>query len=141
MIPPRVQGVHWIASAIPLVLIGYALNEFDAVLAGYLADSYLSFAASGFAALSLVRSTLSASFPLFPTHMFNGLGAKIAASVLAAVATVFCIIPPLFSRYGRRIRGGVVNLPGIVCRFIRRTVSTKTSTSRGLTRKKTKQGV
>lgn len=104
-ITPRVQDVHWIASAIPLVLIGYALNEFDAVLAGSLADSYLSYAASGFAALSLVRSTLSASFPLFATHMFNGLGANIAASVLAAVATAFCIIPPLFSRYGRRIRG------------------------------------
>ncbi|EFE34070.1 uncharacterized protein ARB_07021 [Trichophyton benhamiae CBS 112371] len=103
-IPPRVPGVHWVVSAISLVLIGYALNEFDAVLAGYLADSYLSYSASGFAALSLVRSTLSAVFPLFAGRMYEVLGANLATSILAALATVFCIIPPLFTRYGPRIR-------------------------------------
>ncbi|KAK2873355.1 hypothetical protein FQN49_002408 [Arthroderma sp. PD_2] len=103
-IPPLVLGVHWAVSALSLVLIGYALNEFDAVLAGYLADSYLSYSASGFAALSLTRSTLSAVFPLFAGRMYEGLGANLATSVLAAVATVFCIIPPLFTRYGPRIR-------------------------------------
>ncbi|KAL4909128.1 hypothetical protein BDW74DRAFT_174340 [Aspergillus multicolor] len=103
-IPPRVEGVHWVVPCVALVLIGYALNEFDAVLAGYLADSYLSYAASGFAALALVRSCLSAVFPLFAGQMFDGLGANVAASVLAAVATVFCLVPPLFARYGARIR-------------------------------------
>lgn len=103
-IPPRVTGVHWIVPSLALVLIGYALNEFDAVLAGYLADSYLSYAASGFAALALVRAVLSGVFPLFATQMFDGLGANVAASVLAAVATVFCIVPPVFARYGAKIR-------------------------------------
>lgn len=103
-IPPIVTNIHWIVSTISLVLIGYATNEFDSVLAGYLADSYLSFAASGFAALSLVRSLASAAFPLFATQMFNGLGANVAASVLAALATVFCIVPLLFSRYGKSLR-------------------------------------
>lgn len=103
-IPPLVTNVHWFVSAISLVFIGYAINEFDAVLAGYLADSYLGYAASGFAALSFLRSLLSAVFPLFATQMFNGLGSNAAASILAAVATVFCIVPPLFSRYGRQIR-------------------------------------
>lgn len=103
-IPPLVENVHWIVSTASLVLVGYSINEFDAVLAGYLADSYLSFAASGFAALSLVRSLMSAAFPLFATQMFDGLGANVAASVLAALATVFCIVPPLFTRYGKKIR-------------------------------------
>ncbi|KAJ5541494.1 hypothetical protein N7494_006570 [Penicillium frequentans] len=103
-IPPLVENVHWIVSTASLVLIGYSINEFDAVLAGYLADSYLSFAASGFAALSLVRSLMSGAFPLFATQMFDGLGANVAASVLAALATVFCIVPPLFTRYGKKIR-------------------------------------
>ncbi|KAL4806793.1 major facilitator superfamily domain-containing protein [Aspergillus unguis] len=103
-IPPIVPNVHWIVSCIALVLIGYALNEFDAVLAGYLADSYLSYAASGFAALAFLRAILSAVFPLFATQMFDGLGANVAASVLAAVATVFCLVPPLFGRFGKRIR-------------------------------------
>lgn len=39
-------------------LIGYAVNEFDSVLARYLADSYLSYAASGFAALPFLRSLM-----------------------------------------------------------------------------------
>ncbi|KAL4877939.1 major facilitator superfamily domain-containing protein [Aspergillus karnatakaensis] len=103
-IPPRVENVHWTVSCIALVLIGYALNEFDAVLAGYLADSYLTYAASGFATLAFLRAILSAVFPLFATQMFDGLGANIAASILAAVATVFCLVPPLFVRYGARIR-------------------------------------
>lgn len=103
-IPPRVVSVHWGASTVALIFIGYALNEFEAVLAGYLADSYLSYAASGFAALSFLRSILSATFPLFAPRMFGALGANVAVSVLASLATVFCIVPSLFTRYGERIR-------------------------------------
>jgi MFS family permease len=103
-IPPAVH-VHWLVSTAALILIGYAVNEFDSVLAGYLADSYLGYAASGFAAVQLLRSSMSAAFPLFATDMYDALGANVASSILAALATVFCILPPLFSRYGRRIRG------------------------------------
>ncbi|KAL4799721.1 MFS multidrug transporter [Aspergillus venezuelensis] len=103
-IPPTVSNIPWIVPTLALVLVGYALNEFDAVLAGYLADSYLTYAASGFAALALVRAMLSAIFPLFATQMFNGLGSNVAVSVLAAVATVFCAVPPLFVRFGAGIR-------------------------------------
>jgi hypothetical protein len=104
-IPPMVTNLHWVVSTIALVFIGYALDEFDSVLAGYLADSYLSYAASGFAALSLIRSSLSAAFPLFASQMFDGLGANVAASILAALATLFCVVPPLFTKYGEQIRG------------------------------------
>ena len=103
-IPPAVDGVHWFVPTVALALIGYALNEFDTVLAGYLADSYLSYAASGFAALSLARSTLSAAFPLLASWMFEKLGANIAVSTLAALATLFCAVPPLLTVYGPQIR-------------------------------------
>ncbi|KAB8231267.1 MFS multidrug transporter [Aspergillus alliaceus] len=103
-IPPHFSNVYWIVPTIPLLLIGYALNEFPTVLLGYLADSYVSYAASGFAAVASLRAILSATFPLFAPRMFSGLGNNIAVSVLAAVATVFCAIPPLFGRYGTRIR-------------------------------------
>ena len=102
-IPPLVH-INWLISAAALTLIGYAVNEFDSVLAGYLADSYLGYAASGFAAVQLLRSSMSAAFPLFATDMFDALGPNIASSILAAFATIFCIIPPLFGRYGKRIR-------------------------------------
>lgn len=103
-IPPLVPNVNWAVSAIGLVLVGYACNEFDAVLAGYLADSYLTYAASGYAALAMLRSLMSGAFPLFAQQMFDGLGSNVAASIIAAVATVFCIVPPIFTRYGKRIR-------------------------------------
>lgn len=103
-IPPLINHVPWIVSTISLVFIGYALNEFDTVLGGYLADSYLSFSASGFATLALFRSLMSAAFPLFASDMFNNLGANVAASILAALATLFCVVPPLFTKYGRQIR-------------------------------------
>lgn len=44
-------------------------------------------------------------FPLFGTRMFDGLGANVASSILAALATLFCVVPPLFIKYGKRIRG------------------------------------
>ena len=103
-IPPYVRHLHWLVSTIALVFIGYALNEFDTVLAGYLADSYLSYAASGFATMALLRACSSATFPLFASQMFIGLGANIAVSVLAALATVFCVVPWLFIKYGEQIR-------------------------------------
>lgn len=78
------------------------MNEFDTVLAGYLADSYLSYAASGFAAVVLLRSIMSAAFPLFASYMFQGLGENVAVSILAALATIICVVPRLFTQYGER---------------------------------------
>ncbi|PTU18309.1 hypothetical protein P175DRAFT_0465184 [Aspergillus ochraceoroseus IBT 24754] len=103
-IPPDVKNLHWIVSVLALVLIGYALNEIDYVLSGYLADSYLSYAASGLAALSLVRALLSGILPLVSAPMFDRLGANVAVSLIAAMATVFCFVPPLFTRFGETIR-------------------------------------
>ncbi|KAJ5609228.1 hypothetical protein N7528_009795 [Penicillium herquei] len=105
-IPPKVSalGGHWVVPTISLVLVGYALTELDTVLYGYISDSYLSYSASATAAVAFMRGMLSATFPLFTNQMFDGLGANIAVSILAAVATIFCVVPPLFICYGERIR-------------------------------------
>ncbi|KAH8879771.1 MFS multidrug transporter [Thozetella sp. PMI_491] len=102
-IPPAAQ-LSWVVPTVPLVLVGYAITEFDVVLAGYMADSYLSYAASGFGALAMLRSLLSAIFPLFAKRMFQDLGNNMAGTVLAVLATIFCVVPPLFTRYGEMIR-------------------------------------
>jgi len=36
--------------------------------------------------------------------MFNGLGGNVAGSILAAVATLFCVTPFIFLKYGRILR-------------------------------------
>lgn len=105
-IPPMIDtlDVPWIVPTMSLVLVGYSLTEFDTVLYGYISDSYLSYSASATAAVAFLRAMLSGTFPLFTKQMIHGLGANGAISVLAGVATVFCVVPPLFLCYGERIR-------------------------------------
>ncbi|TDZ22546.1 Efflux pump vrtL [Colletotrichum orbiculare MAFF 240422] len=104
-IPPRVAGVHWAAPTLALVPVGYAVNEFDHVLAGYLSDCYETYTASSFAALALTRSLFCATFPLFGRAMFDALDFNVASSLFAALATVLCAVPPLLLRYGAWLRG------------------------------------
>jgi len=103
-IPPLVPEAPWILSMISLVCVGFAVNEFEYTLAGYLTDSYTCFAASANAPVAFLRSLVSASLPLFAHQMYTGLGANAASSMLAAVATVFCAAPIVFGRYGERLR-------------------------------------
>ncbi|KAI9672853.1 MAG: hypothetical protein M1831_000289 [Alyxoria varia] len=103
-IPPAVMP-HWIVSMLALVPVGFAINEYDCVLVGYLTDSYTTYASSAFASLSLLRSLLSAVFPLFANKMYTSLGSNRATTILAAVATAFCFSPYVLIRYGSRIRG------------------------------------
>lgn len=105
-IPPMIHSpnVPWIVPTVSLILVGYSLTEIDTVLYGYISDSYLSYSASATAAVAFFRGMLSGTFPLFTRQMIQGLGANGAISVLAGVATVFCVVPPLFLGYGERIR-------------------------------------
>jgi hypothetical protein len=102
-VPPLVQ-THWIVSMCGLVLVGFAANEFAYTLTGYLADSYTLYASSGLAALSFLRALAGGSMPLFAYQMFSGLGSNVAGSIIAAVATAFCVTPFIFLRLGRRLR-------------------------------------
>lgn len=104
MVPPAVPGIHWFTTFIPLFFIGFAIYEFGTVLSGYLADSYNSYAASAFAAMSLARSFLSALFPLIAPKMFGTLGSNVALSILASGALAFCPVPFVFRYYGQRLR-------------------------------------
>jgi hypothetical protein len=102
-IPPSVQ-TSWIVPALSLVFVGYALTELDTALYGYISDSYLSYSASASAAIAFMRALVSGVVPLFTKQMFSGLGNNLAMTVLAGVATAFCIVPPVFFFYGERIR-------------------------------------
>ncbi|KAJ5225329.1 hypothetical protein N7468_006554 [Penicillium chermesinum] len=96
--PVLALGLWWFAWTIPP---GFKLAI---VLNGYLADSYLSYSSSVFAAVGLTRAVMSAMFPLFAPPMFEALGSNIAVSVLAAAMTVFSLFPFLFQRYGAWLR-------------------------------------
>lgn len=103
-IPPLVPHVHWIASMLPLVLVGFAINEFDCILIGYISDSYTIFSASALAGMTFLRPWLSILLPFYGRRLFTHLDTNVGASILAAVATVFCVCPVVFRKYWERIR-------------------------------------
>lgn len=103
-IPPQVQGVPWIVSMLSLLLVGYATNEFDCTLTGYIADSYTVFASSAFASIAFLRALCCAGFPLFADSMFTALTPNEASSILAACASILCVAPVLLLKYGKKIR-------------------------------------
>lgn len=104
-VPPRVTTAPWPVSMIGLVLIGVSATDFSYVLFGYVTDSYGQYAASAVSCLSTTRTIAAAVFPLFAYQMFSGLGTNIAATILAAVATLFGVVAPfLFLGYGGALR-------------------------------------
>ena len=109
----HIHNIAWPASAISLIAIGYGINEHSTVLPRHLLESTSQTsthdAASAFTALLAARALLSAAFPLFTTRMFEKLGDNVAASVLAATTTVFCLVPFLLLRSAARRNEGCGN--------------------------------
>lgn len=101
---PPASTLPWYASILGLIPIGFATNEFACTLSGYLADTYTIYASSAFAALAFLRAVLAGLFPLVGRPMYVELGSNWASVVLACVATVFCLTPILFVKFGRGIR-------------------------------------
>lgn len=101
--PPHFK-THWIVSMIPLMGVGFATTEFDCTLAGYLTDSYTMYTASAFAALEILRSSISGGLPLFTPQMYQALDPNKATSLLAVIATLFCVTPYIFAKYGAVLR-------------------------------------
>ena len=102
-IPPKVH-THWVVSMLALIPAGFALNDITFTLQGYLADSYTIYAASAFAGGLLARSALIAIVLPFTQDMYTNITANDATSILAAVASVFCISPYIILKYGKSIR-------------------------------------
>ncbi|KAH7119772.1 major facilitator superfamily domain-containing protein [Dendryphion nanum] len=63
------------------------------------------YAASALAANSFARSYFAGAFPLFGVQMFENLGYQWATTVLAFLALAMAPFPPLFFKYGKRLRG------------------------------------
>ena len=114
----HIQSLPWPASALSLALVGYGINEYSTTLPRYVLQFYSrnsnnensnNDASSAFAALLIARALLGATFPLFTGKMLQNLGNNVAGSVLAAVATAFCLVPFVLMRFGdgsrRRTKG------------------------------------
>ena len=104
--PPAVKFRHqWVVSMLSLVLVGFAANEINYTLSGYLADTYTVYSASAFASLAFLRALMSGTFPLFGHALFSRLGTNVAGSIVAAIATIFCVAAAVVLLYfGKTLR-------------------------------------
>jgi hypothetical protein len=102
-IPKLVHVSPWF-SITALIPIAFATNEFDHVLSSYLTDIYGPIAGSANAPLAFLRAMLSATFPLFGGELFDSMGSNWAATLLACLATVYCVVAVLFWLTGPKYR-------------------------------------
>ncbi|KAL3478131.1 MFS general substrate transporter [Aspergillus californicus] len=98
------QGIHWMAPTASGVLVGFGIYCIFLNCFNYLIDSYLQFAASVFAANTILRSAVGACFPLFSRQMFVNLGVQWAGTLLGCLSAIMIPIPLAFIIFGPRLR-------------------------------------
>lgn len=102
--PPAMWGAHWALPTGGLILVGLGVNEIAYTLSGYLTDTYTVYSASAFAGLAVVRALVSGIMPLIGYIIFDGSQTILPGFVLAGIATLFCIVPIVFLKFGRALR-------------------------------------
>ncbi|KAF8154437.1 MFS polyamine transporter [Crassisporium funariophilum] len=97
-------SIPWYVPGISTIFVGVGISLIFMSFLSYLVDTYLQFSASAFAANTVIRSAVAASFPLFTVQMFTNLGVNWAATLIGLIALLFVPSPFLFYKYGPRIR-------------------------------------
>ncbi|RDH32561.1 major facilitator superfamily domain-containing protein [Aspergillus welwitschiae] len=98
------SNIHWMAPTAAGVAVGFGLTSIFMQCFNYILDTYSKFAASAFAANTMMRSMVGAVFPLFTRQMFNNLGIQWAGTLLGCIAVVMIPIPLMFYLFGGRLR-------------------------------------
>ncbi|GLA24686.1 hypothetical protein ACMYSQ_009193 [Aspergillus niger] len=98
------SSIHWMAPTAAGVAVGFGLTSIFMQCFNYILDTYSKFAASAFAANTMMRSMVGAVFPLFTRQMFNNLGIQWAGTLLGCIAVVMIPIPLMFYLFGGRLR-------------------------------------
>jgi len=96
--------VHWIVPCIGLVPFGFGMMGIFIPIQTYVIDAFPSFAASGLAALTVLRSLFGSFLPLAGTPMYSKLGLGWGNTVLGFVAIGLIPAPMLIYRFGGKIR-------------------------------------
>jgi MFS family permease len=97
-------SIHWFSAVAAGAPFGFGMVLVFLSIMNYLIDSYTIFAASVLAANSVLRSLFGATFPLFTSYMYKGLGIHWASSVPAFLALICVPFPFIFFQYGPAIR-------------------------------------
>lgn len=98
-------GVHWIVPNIGAFFFGMGTIAAFQCVTTYLVDTYLRFAASAVAAVTVLRSLAGFGFPLFAPQMYHALGYGWGNTVLALAAIGIGLpVPILLWMFGEKLR-------------------------------------
>ncbi|KAH7890654.1 MFS polyamine transporter [Phlebopus sp. FC_14] len=97
-------SVPWYIPALSLIPLGASITLLFISFFTYIIDTYMMFSASALAGHTIIRSAVSAAFPLFTVQMFTKLGSGWASTILGLVGLILAPSPFLFHRYGTLIR-------------------------------------
>lgn len=99
------RKTHWIGPDIGTVIFSAGIIFGHGAVQGYVVDAYPRYAASGVAAVTVLRSLAGFGFPLFAPAMYNGLGMGWGNTLMALVGIVIGWPgPPLLWKYGPALR-------------------------------------
>ncbi|RAL07379.1 MFS transporter [Aspergillus homomorphus CBS 101889] len=97
-------SIYWASSVCANLLIGCGMYLLFIQGFSYIVDCYTAMANSALGINGSMRSIFGASFPLFASQMFHGLGVAYATTILGAVCVALVPVPVCFWYWGRRIR-------------------------------------
>jgi multidrug resistance protein len=97
-------NAHWISQTIACFFIGMALQLIFTSGIVYIVDTYLVNTVSAISIHVMVRSLVSAVFPIVEGPMYERLHINWSATLLAGISAVIMVSPIVFMIYGSRIR-------------------------------------
>lgn len=97
-------SIHWMVPVMAGLPFGVGFLLIFMALLNYLADAYVTFAASALGAASCSRSIVGALLPLAANAMYTRLGIAWATSLLGFLSLPMLLIPFAFIRYGNHLR-------------------------------------
>ena len=107
-------NTHWVAQVIACFFIGFSLQIIFISGIVYIVDVYLLNTVSAISIHVMIRSLVSATFPMFEGPMYDSLQINWSATLLAGLAALIMVSPILLRTYGSRIRSWSKFSVGIV---------------------------
>src|ERR1700721_623068 len=101
---PLLTNFLWIVPCIGLIPFGFGMMGIFIPIQTYTIDSFPTFAASGVAALTILRSLFGSFLPLAGPTMYQALGLGWGNSVLGFIAIALIPAPLMIYKFGGRIR-------------------------------------
>ncbi|KAN0064196.1 hypothetical protein ACQY0O_003363 [Thecaphora frezii] len=96
--------IHWIAPIIALAVIILGIYHVFLAVYSYTSDAYGDYSSSAIAGQGFMRNMFAASFPLFSTQMFRGMGTQWAGLMLSFIGFAITPLPFILFTKGETIR-------------------------------------